>query len=62
MKKKDKKTKKALTDRDIMKIETARELGLWEQIQSDGWESLTNAECGRVGGIMGKKIKDLKTR
>ena len=53
MKKKDKKTKKALSDRDIMKIETARELGLWEQIQSDGWESLPTAECGRVGGIMG---------
>lgn len=58
--KKSKKAKKVLTERDIMKIETARELGLWEQIERDGWESLTNADCGRVGGIMRRKIKELK--
>ncbi|MEQ8201231.1 MAG: small, acid-soluble spore protein, alpha/beta type [Syntrophomonadaceae bacterium] len=60
MSKKSKKAKKVLTERDIMKIETARELGLWEQIERDGWESLTNADCGRVGGIMRRKIKELK--
>ncbi len=55
-KKKDKK----LTPRDLMKIETAKELGLWEKIENEGWESLTNAECGRVGGIMNRKLKHIK--
>lgn len=61
MKKKDRKTPKILTERDLMKIETARELGLWEQIEREGWESLTNADCGRVGGIMRRKIKEKGT-
>lgn len=58
MKKKRKKVKQVLTERDILKMETAQELGLWEQIERDGWESLTNADCGRVGGIMRKKLRD----
>ncbi|HRY11962.1 MAG TPA: small, acid-soluble spore protein, alpha/beta type [Syntrophomonadaceae bacterium] len=60
MKKKSKKANKALTERDLLKIETARELGLWEQIEANGWESLTNADCGRVGGIMRRKLKQNK--
>jgi hypothetical protein len=58
LKKKRKKVKQVLTERDILKMETAQELGLWEQIERDGWESLTNADCGRVGGIMRKKLRD----
>ncbi len=57
MKKKGKKTKKVLTERDLMKIEIAQELGLWDKIEKDGWESLTNADCGRVGGIMRRKLQ-----
>lgn len=52
------KKKKILTQYDIMKMEIAKELGLWEQIEKDGWESLSNAACGRVGGIMGKRLKE----
>lgn len=59
MSKQRKKKEHAPTARDIMKMETAQELGLWDKIQRDGWESLTNAECGRVGGIMRKKIKEM---
>lgn len=61
MKKKGKKAKKVLTERDLMKIEIAQELGLWDKIEKDGWESLTNADCGRVGGIMRRKLKQRKT-
>lgn len=57
MKKKSQKAKKIVTERDLLKIEIARELGLWDKIQRDGWESLTNADCGRVGGIMRKKLQ-----
>jgi hypothetical protein len=59
MKKKSKKVK-VLTERDLLKMEIAKELGLWEQIEKEGWESLTNAACGRVGGIMRRKLKENK--
>jgi len=58
LKKKRKKVNQVLTARDILKMETAQELGLWEKIERDGWESLTNADCGRVGGIMRKKLRE----
>lgn len=52
------KKKKILTEYDIMKMEIAKELGLWEQIEKEGWESLSNAACGRLGGIMGKRMRE----
>lgn len=59
MKNKNKK-KKPLTEKDLMKMEIARELGIWEQIEEHGWESLSNAACGRIGGIMSKRLKERK--
>lgn len=47
-----KKKKKELTPKDIMKMEIARELGLWEKIEQNGWAELTAEESGRIGGIM----------
>jgi hypothetical protein len=38
-----------------LKIEVARELGLWEKVQQVGWGGLTAAESGRVGGMMTRK-------
>jgi len=60
--KKSKKKNKVLTERDRLKMEIARELGLWEQVEKEGWESLTNAACGRVGGIMRKRLKDQRLK
>ena len=57
MKNKSKK-KKLLTEKDQMKMEIARELGVWEQIEQHGWESLSNAACGRIGGIMSKRLRE----
>jgi hypothetical protein len=57
-KKKSKKKIQVLTDRDRLKMEIAQELGIWEQVESDGWESLSNAACGRVGGIMRKRLQE----
>ncbi|NLJ72959.1 MAG: small, acid-soluble spore protein, alpha/beta type [Syntrophomonadaceae bacterium] len=51
---------KELTERDLLKIEIAKELGIWEQVEKDGWESLSNEACGRVGGIMSKRLRDAK--
>jgi len=38
-------------------MEIARELGLWEKIEKDGWAELTAEESGRVGGIMYQRMK-----
>lgn len=35
-----------------LKMEIAAELGLLEQIHSDGWHSLSAKDAGRIGGIM----------
>jgi len=62
VKKKSKKANQVLTERDELKMEIAKELGLWEQIEREGWESLTNAACGRVGGIMRRKLNENKLK
>jgi hypothetical protein len=56
------KKKKPLTEKDLMKMEIARELGIWEQIEQHGWESLSNAACGRIGGIMSKRLKERRAK
>lgn len=57
-----KKTKKreVLTEKDILKMEIAKELGIWDQVEKSGWDSLSNAVCGRVGGIMSKRLREQK--
>lgn len=35
-----------------LKVEVARELGLWDKVEQGGWGALTSAESGRVGGLM----------
>lgn len=56
------KKKKELTPKDLLKIEIAKELGIWEQVERDGWESLSNEACGRVGGIMSKRLREQKKK
>lgn len=58
------KSNKELTEaekmREKLKYEIADELGLSDKIQSEGWESLSAEETGRIGGIMTKRKKALK--
>jgi small acid-soluble spore protein F (minor alpha/beta-type SASP) len=49
-------------EKELMKMEIAKELGLWEQVEKHGWESLSNAACGRVGGIMSKRLKEKQNK
>ncbi|NLV22978.1 MAG: small, acid-soluble spore protein, alpha/beta type [Syntrophomonadaceae bacterium] len=51
------KAKKPLTERDILKLEIAREIGVLEQVEKEGWGSISNATCGRLGGIMRQRLK-----
>lgn len=50
----------ALTQDQKMKLEIASELGLLEQVQRDGWKSLSSKETGRIGGLMTKKKREMK--
>jgi hypothetical protein len=41
---------------DRLKLETAKELGLDDDIQQRGWENMTTREVGKIGGNMVKKM------
>jgi hypothetical protein len=45
---KNNKKKAIMDERELLKMEIAKELGIWDQIESQGWESLSNEACGRV--------------
>ncbi|MDD2510352.1 MAG: small, acid-soluble spore protein, alpha/beta type [Syntrophomonas sp.] len=47
-----------MSEKDLLKIEIAKELGIWEQVEKEGWDSLSNATCGRVGGLMSKRLRE----
>ncbi|MEG0013748.1 MAG: small, acid-soluble spore protein, alpha/beta type [Cellulosilyticaceae bacterium] len=50
----------ALSSDDKLKLEIAEELGLLDQVQVDGWKSLTPKETGRIGGLMTKRKREIK--
>lgn len=56
------KKKKPLTPQEKAKLKVARELGLYEQVRDGGWGSLSAKECGQVGGILSKKIREKENR
>lgn len=49
-----------LTQEEKMKYEIAEELGLLDQVMTDGWRSLSAKETGRIGGMMARKKRELK--
>ncbi|HHW61021.1 MAG TPA: small, acid-soluble spore protein, alpha/beta type [Syntrophomonadaceae bacterium] len=57
---KKKKGRAVPSERERLKMEIAKELGIWEQVEKEGWKSLSNAACGRVGGIMRKRLKEIE--
>ena len=60
MAEKKKKKVKPLDEREKLKLEIARELGILEQVEKEGWDSLSNAMCGKVGGMMSKRLRQGK--
>ncbi|WP_340162568.1 small, acid-soluble spore protein, alpha/beta type [Thermoclostridium caenicola] len=40
-----------------LKLEIAKELGLYDKIMAHGWKSLSPKETGRIGGILSRKKK-----
>ncbi|CUH97577.1 hypothetical protein P22_3708 [Propionispora sp. 2/2-37] len=41
---------------DRMKLEIASELGIADRVRSQGWSTMTSADCGRVGGHMVRRM------
>ncbi|EHQ90390.1 small, acid-soluble spore protein, alpha/beta type [Desulfosporosinus youngiae] len=53
MEKKQKKPKvRRIDPLEPLKMEIAAELGLLDQIHSNGWHSLSAKDAGRIGGLM----------
>ena len=50
-----------LTPEEELKYEIAEELGLLDRVIKDGWKSLSAKETGRVGGLMTRRKKEIKT-
>lgn len=46
--------------RDVLKLEIAEELGLMPKIKSNGWPELTAEESGRLGGVMTRRMRELR--
>ena len=42
-----------------LNLEIAKELGLLEKVQKEGWKSLSAKETGRIGGLLSKKKKSI---
>ncbi len=47
---------------DDMKMEIAKELGLWEKVEREGWPGLSAAESGRIGGILSRRQKEKREK
>jgi len=52
------KMKKRPEDWEILKIEIAKELGLWDKVKEDGWSGLSAIDSGRIGGIFSRRRKE----
>ncbi len=52
---KNRQKNKPLTADDILKYETAEELGLLDKVEKHGWGCLTSKESGQLGGIINSK-------
>lgn len=54
---KKRKAKKPPTERDLLKLEIAREMGVLEQVERDGWGAVSNEVCGRLGGMVKQRLR-----
>ena len=45
---------------EMKKYEIAKELGLLDKVLTDGWQSLSAKETGKIGGMLSKATKEAK--
>lgn len=46
-----------LTEADIVKLEIAREIGVYDRVVEEGWRCLSAKESGKIGGILSRRTK-----
>ena len=49
-----------LSQEERLKYEVAEELGLLPRLKEVGWAGLSTAESGRIGGIVGARLRKRK--
>ena len=49
-----------LSREERLKYEVAEELGLLPKLREVGWAGLSTAESGRIGGIVGAKLRNAR--
>lgn len=50
----------SMTPEEALKFEIAQELGLADRVLAEGWRCLTSKESGRIGGLVGKRHKQMR--
>jgi hypothetical protein len=60
-KKRRKAPAKPKTAKDRLKMEIMINLGLLEKVEREGWGNLSAQECGQLGGILSRTLKDKKS-
>jgi len=48
---------RTLSEEERCKYEVARELGLMDKLKQVGWAGLSTAESGRIGGLVGARMR-----
>ena len=51
--------KKRPEDWEQLKVELAKELGLWETVKKEGWSGLSAEDSGRLGGVFAARKKEI---
>ena len=51
--------KKRPDDWEELKVEIAKEIGLWPKVAAEGWAGLSAEDSGRLGGIFSARKKAL---
>lgn len=54
------KKQKPLTERDLLKLDIISEIGLDTRLAEVGWDGLSAADCGRVGGLLARRLREIK--
>lgn len=49
-----------LSREERLKYEVAEELGLLPRLREVGWAGLSTAESGKIGGIVGARLRQIK--
>ncbi len=57
---KGKSKKKQNTLIDDLKIEIASELGIMEEVEKKGWQSLSPRVSGKIGGLLSQRLRKMK--